>query len=144
MANTATINTTYTNEAGTSVVKSVTLTGDMVNTIEREGIAAGEINVEFDVPLTVANILAFGMSVKKSKGEGSDKTVGATVKTNSTSTPAETFLLTAENGLSWSDGDPAVNPLATDLTKLFVTNTGTAKIDFAFRVLIDSTPGVGG
>ena len=57
-----------------------------------------------------------------------------TVKTNSSSSPAQTFTLVAGIGLTWNNANGQSNPLTTDITDLYVTNLGSvaAVMQFSF------------
>lgn len=138
--NSASIVTTYKNEAGTVTIKTDTLAGDLSINLEREEISAGAVNTEFDLAIDVSAVLAFGIGCKKTIGESADKTVELVIKTNSTSSPGDTLTITPTNGIGWSSGDSADNPLSVDVTKIYVTNNGTAKANLFVRALVDSSP----
>lgn len=150
MANTATVVTTYKNEAGTATVKSETLSGDTTINIERTQMDAGSSNIQFDVPITKANILAIGIGCSKSpavNGVANPGKVKLTFKTNSSSSPTDSIIITPENGYGWTKNDLA-NPLkiTADVTKFYLNAEAqtapdvAAKFDFFLRVLVDSTP----
>lgn len=48
-----------------------------------------------------------------------------TLKTNSSSSPAQTFSLKAGQGFTWNQDNGTVNPLTVDITDLYFTNAGT-------------------
>jgi hypothetical protein len=105
--------TTIRNDAGASVIAdSTTITGD------------GEENFNVSVPeaSTVGVVLAVDVSALVSFFIESDK--AATLKPNSTSSPAQTLTLTANRALYWNNLLTGTNPLTTDITTLFFTNTG--------------------
>lgn len=152
MANTATLVTTYKNEAGTVVLKTETVTGDATMNVERSQMDAGSSNVEFDIAFAYANILAIGIGCSKSpavNGVPNPGKVKLKFKTNSSTSPTDTIIITPENGYGWSKNDLA-NPLkiTADVTKFFVNAEAQtapevqAKFDFVFRLLLDSTPGL--
>lgn len=126
MSLTHTWSNTIKNDSGASVLAdpSLILTGD------------AEVNFAVDVlagtttqivqPVTVAAIVSGFIS--------SDQAV--TVKTNSNTTPVQTFSLAAKVALSWNNTLPAssTNPFTTNITQFFVTNAGatTAKVRGGF------------
>lgn len=64
-----------------------------------------------------------------------------TVKTNNSSTPDDTFALTADNGVVWANGMPlASNPLSEDVTTIYVTNASGAAVTLTVLALLDATP----
>lgn len=81
----------------------------------------GETN--FFIPLGLESTLLASLVVK------ADRAV--TVKTNSSSSPQETWNLEAGRPLIWFSGTGTA-PIAGDLTGLFITNTsgGTATVEF--------------
>ena len=67
-------------------------------------------------------------------------TVAMTIKTNSSGTPAQTFVLSAFEPVVWSAGQTAVtNPITTDITALYVTNASGAAGILNIRSLQDPT-----
>src|SRR5947209_3435975 len=103
--NSLTLTTTAKDANGGSIaVTTNVVDGDTLIDIEREDILAGAVNVEFDVAITAASILAVAFGAAKTKttpAQTADKTVHLVVKTNSTSAPANTFTITNTNGLGW-------------------------------------------
>lgn len=141
--NTATVTTTFKDASGSLVVTTESISGDLTQDIEREDIAIGATNIEFGIVLDISTIQAIGFGISKSRGQESALTALATIKTNSSSTPDDTFTITATNGVCWiNKPGVAANPFSADVTKIFVTNTGTGKIDFILRAVCDSTPGL--
>ena len=132
--------TTLQNEAGSVTLKSVELEGDASQNLEPQAIDIGTVNKEITLVLDTAKVLAIGIGCIKTRGQGSELAAELTIKTNSTVTPNDTFVITPQNGLGWSSGDPTVIPLTVDVTKIYVTNTGTAKADLFIRILTDATP----
>lgn len=141
--NSATLTVSYKNEAGTSIITQETVEADWVINVEREGIPTGATEYEFVVPFAYAKLKGWAISCSRFKGESADKTVLANVKTNSSGSPANEWDITSTSGRAWITGN-GTNPIATDVTKLIVTNTGTAKLNFQFRAILDSTPGLDG
>lgn len=143
--NQATLTITYRNTAGTTTVSSEVVEGDQEINIEREQLAAGSVDIEFDVTVPVAKILAMALGCKRSAAVGgvaNEGSVEVTVQTNNGTTPDDTFVITPQNGYGWSPG--SIDPILVteDITKLYVSITGTAKADISFRFLVDSTPGL--
>jgi hypothetical protein len=66
-----------------------------------------------------------------------------TVKTNSSSSPADTITLTdSMKAVIWYTGSVFDNPLTTDVTALYVSNAGADAVTFKLVALLDITPGV--
>lgn len=61
------------------------------------------------------------------------------VETNSGSAPDESFTLDANVPMLWTDDDKSINPLATNITGLFITNSSGSTATFKFFVLYDAT-----
>jgi|SRR6516162_6867975 hypothetical protein len=59
-----------------------------------------------------------------------------TVKTNSSSSPAQTFSLAANQEVVWGTLQGTTNPITLDVTQLFVTNAGSVDSQFKVRVLL--------
>lgn len=139
--NNAKVVTTYQNESGTTVVKTEDIETDMSINIEAV-IPAGATNMQFVVAIAYARLKAIGIGCKKVSGSSSESTNIVTVKTNSTSSPANTYNITPANGIGWSIGDTnfQANPVTTDVTTIYVSNSGTADSNFSMRIAIDSSP----
>ena len=132
--------TTYKAEGGTSQVKAQAIAAQLSQSIESE-VAAGAINVEFDIVIPFAQIKAFLLSITKKSGQAPAAVAGPmTIKTNSTTTPDDTFVIKTDLALAYGDGDPSGNPVGVDITKIYVTNPGDAVADFVLRALLDPTP----
>lgn len=63
-----------------------------------------------------------------------------TLKTNSTGSPDDTIILTANKPVIWYAGCGWTNPLTVDVTKFYLTNGGGTSATFRARFLYDSTP----
>lgn len=140
------LTTTYKTPAGSITVKNEEVEGDLASEIEREGINVGE-TVEFTLTVAFAKILAWALGCKNSaNAAGQTGDCKFEIKTNSTSSPGNTFTIDPRNGKHWSSGGALndVNPITANVTALFVKNTGTKKGDFAARFLIDATPNLPG
>lgn len=60
-----------------------------------------------------------------------------TIKTNSSSSPAQTISLTANKPLRWNDGMAHANPLTTDITAIYVSCA--ANTTLKIKALYDAT-----
>ena len=89
-------------------------------------VAAGASNAPIDADWVNANVQSLMM--------WSDQAV--TVKTNSSSAPAQTISLVANQMLLFGVGIGLTNPFTTDVTALFVTNAGGTNANFKLRVLM--------
>ena len=149
--NKANITTSFRDAAGATIIGNVDLQSDLVQNLTRT-LDSGATNVEFDVAITKAAIIGMALSVAKSSGEAGSASCSATVKTNSTSDTAvsgtnDIFDLTPTGipgGLAYYASGPYPNPFTVDVTKLYITNTGTAKCDITLRLLLDSSPSLAG
>ena len=144
--NTHTITTTYKSEGGTSTIKSESFSADMSINGEYE-IPGNTTDAEIDINIDISALKGFAFGCSKKASTAADPNAGTferlTVKLNSTGAGADdTFVITPTNGMGWSAGDADATPLplGSDVTKLYVTNTGTATANFIVRVLQDSTP----
>lgn len=63
-----------------------------------------------------------------------------TVETNSSSAPDDTLSVPAGGALVWTAQDGTANPLTANVTKVFLTATGSGSSAVEIRVLQDSTP----
>lgn len=138
--NTHTMTKTYKTEGGTVNVSTESVEVDQSINLERE-ISAGATNVEFDVTVAVANIKGVAFGCTKLAGQLASSTVTLVIKTNSTTSPDETITITPENGYGWTLNEIDALLLLTDITQIFVSNTGTANAKFSGRFGVDSTPG---
>lgn len=61
------------------------------------------------------------------------KTTGPlTVKTNSSSTPDDTWTFPARGEISWTANDPVSNPVSANITTIYTTNSGGNSVDITF------------
>lgn len=132
MALTHTIGTTYRSNNGSVSVPTLTLTGDG-EVVYDGSIAAGATNVEVAMAIDVSAMKAMAIVAS-----------GALViKTNSSSTPADTITLTdSVKSIVWYTGSTFTNPLTTDVTALYVSNAGASAVTLKVVALLDITPGV--
>ena len=63
-----------------------------------------------------------------------------TVKTNSSSTPDDTFTLVVNTPIVWEDANSSGNPLSADVTSIFVTNSSGGAVTLTTKALTDPTP----
>lgn len=97
------------------------ISGDLEVASPGVSVAANQTNYEIDWVLTFANLKAVAIVADQD----------CTVKTNSTSSPAETLTLKANQALVWRENDPAaMHFLSVNLTKIYVTNTTALTIKF--------------
>lgn len=128
MSVTHSIGVVYKSDAGTIASVTDTYTDDFEVAIDH-ATAAATTNEEIDIALTVANI--------KSMLLYSDQTV--TVKTNST-VAVQTLTLTAKKAVVWATDHIETCPLTSNVTKIFVTNSGSSAANLKFRFLLDQVP----
>lgn len=64
-----------------------------------------------------------GLTITKMKGVGIVADKACTLKTNSTSSPGNTFVLVANKPIIWASGDASANPVTVDITKFYLTTT---------------------
>lgn len=84
-------------------------------------VPATSTDYEIDVTMTFANAKAYALVADQD----------CTVKTNSTSSPAETLTLKANQALVWCENDPAASHfLSVNLTKIYVTCTPETIVKF--------------
>lgn len=68
---------------------------------------------EIDIALLIAKMKGIAIVADKA----------CTLKTNSTSSPGNTFTLTANKPIIWASGDASANPVTVDITKFYLTTT---------------------
>lgn len=130
--------TTYKTPNGTETVKTEEVLAEQEVTLEVE-VPAGAVNKEIDVGMTAALIKSLLIAANRTAKE-TGTFASVIVKTNSTSAPDDTLTVKPSNAVCWSTGDPTICPITADVTKLYVSNAGTAKCDFVVRALQDPTP----
>ena len=134
--------TTYKNEGGSIFITQQTINGDLSQNVEQT-IPIGSVDAEFDVNIPASQLLSFGAGcVKNRLALPGTNVTSLTIKTNSSSTPDETLVITPSGGIAWCTGSPPsiTQPITIDVTKIFVTLLGDAPADLSIRALIDSTP----
>jgi hypothetical protein len=94
-----------------------------------------------DVADSATNLeIAFVLDVSEIKAIYIVATQDLTLKTNSSSVPAETIELKAGKPYLWHEDSYFVNLLETDITKLFVTNASGVAAVLDIEVIFDATP----
>lgn len=63
-----------------------------------------------------------------------------TIETNSGSVPDDTLTIVANRPVVWEDDSPLTNPLGTDVTSIFVTETASAAGTLTIKTLQDASP----
>lgn len=99
-------------------------TGKYAHNIEAV-VPAGSSNLAFTITVPYASIQLVGLAADQA----------VTVKINSSTTPTETFALSATSGVIWGVDSPTTNPFGHDITALYVTNSGTTDARFHFAAL---------
>lgn len=126
---THTIGQTYSTDAG-----QITSTTDQFNSNTdvniTEVVPATTTNMQFDIVITVANI--------KSMVLYSDQAM--TLKTNSTSSPANTITLAARKQVVWNTDHAEAKPFTANVTAIYATNATATDATLKVRVLLDQTP----
>lgn len=118
MSITVTINASLQTQGGTTVSGSQQETGGTEVDIDTN-FASGSTNVAQAGAWTAANVQAVIMLADKA----------CTVKTNSSSTPANTFNLIPGYPLVWDKSSSYfTNPFSADVTQLFVTCTAATRL----------------
>ena len=91
-------------------------------------ISAGASNIHVAMGLTVASISSLLIYA----------TQAVTIKTNSSSSPAQTFSLSAGQAITWKLGDSYSNPLTIDVTGFYFSNAGSLAAVVKLRFLLDA------
>lgn len=136
----------YQSEGGTIIVRSDTIEGELSPNLEVE-IPGGTTDKEITLSIPIdAKLIAFAFGCSRVANQDSNLTfTGLKVKTQTTGATAvsgtnDIFNITPQNGVCWTKNDPTAVPLTVIVTKLYVSNAGTAKGNLVGRVLIDPTP----
>jgi hypothetical protein len=110
-----------------SLVGNMAVTGD--TEINSDVVLApAAVNVELDVDFKRANAQCLGLEC----------TGDCTIKTNSSSAPQDTIVLTANQPLICKSGAEVAARFGGDVTKLFLSSTAGGT--FSVRILLDETP----
>lgn len=81
-----------------------------------------------------------GIDVSQAVSVWMHSTQDITLETNDGTTPDDTIALAANVPLLWCTGAPFTNPLTTDVTALYATNSSGAEATLNIRVVQDGTP----
>lgn len=114
---------------GSSVSSSQAFTGD--------GLDSRSVSVPDSSTDMLVN-LAIDVSQIQAMIFKSDQAV--TIETNDGTTPDDTISLTAGNPLVWINTSYYSNPLGTNVTAIYVTNSSGAAATLEIEVLVDATP----
>lgn len=94
-------------------------------------------------PTTTDELVAFVLDISQAKLLLMGADGALTVETNSSGSPANTFTLGATASFLWKDGDATMKDTAgasvVDITRLYITNSGDANVQFDLRCLVDPT-----
>lgn len=135
-----TISETLKTKNGSVTITADTVEADGEQVIERE-IPGNTSNVEFNLTVAFARIRAIGMGCKNSPSQAAGLSdAQMVIKTNSTSTPGNTFTIKPATGRVWYHGKEDANPVTADITKLYISNTGGKKGIVSIYILEDKTP----
>lgn len=115
--------------AGLSISSEKAYTGDGQGSRDI-AIPDSTTDLQVDISIDVSQIQAIFML--------SDKDL--TLETNDGATPADVINLKAGVPYVWHAGSYFTNLLATDVTKLFLTNNSGSAARFQLEVVVDSTP----
>lgn len=117
-------------------------TGNTVLNVRVSQTAGLELHLSETVPMTANNMLIGPLSLDRSRLKSlvliCDQPV--LVKTNSSTTPDDTFTLPADIPLIWVEGMFHEQPLTEDVTALYVTSQGEAAGTLRLFALQDPTP----
>jgi len=103
--------------------------------------ADGEKNI--DVTLTASQTnkrVVIAIDVSEVKSLMIDSKTNVSIKTNSTSSPAQTLTIVPGYPWVWTVESGLSNPLSTDITDLYITNADASTGLVTLRVLQDITP----
>lgn len=108
-----------------TITNTDSYTTDQVSKIQ-ESVATGTADQEISLAIDISKLKAFSMQASQAM----------TVKTNSSSTPQETFTLAAGSPVVFVDGDTAI--FSGDVTNLFITNASGSLATFSVIAAIDN------
>lgn len=108
-----------------TITNTDSYTTDQVSKIQ-ESVATGTADQEISLAIDISKLKAFSMQASQAM----------TVKTNSSSTPQETFTLASGSPVVFVDGDTAI--FSGDVTSLFITNASGSLATFSVIAAIDN------
>ncbi len=117
---------TYTTAAGQIASSTLSQTASTEESLDTT-INAGVTNQHFVLGVTASEIVSFVLF----------STQAITIKTNSSSSPAQTFPLKAGEVITWNQGQTAANPITTTITDLYITNAGATNAGVSLRFLVN-------
>lgn len=131
---TATINVNVSGQIGGAYSSQSSISAGLRKSIF-EAIPAGTTELVFDLDVSEVKMLALRSDV------------AVTVKTNSASSPANTFSLGANESFLWPMGDGAFKDslgavVSTDIAKLYVVNSGSVEGTLRLDAFVDPTPAI--
>lgn len=114
---------------GAPIQKNVALSGGS-RTVLSETVADDAADVEMALAIDVSELELLII----------DCDVGITIETNDGTTPDDTLTIAAGVPLIWYTGCGHANPLGTDVTAIFVTQTDATEGTLVIKALVDPTP----
>lgn len=97
-----------------------------------------EVNISESITAGTDTLVACVLDVSQMKSLYLYSDVAMTIETNSSSAPAATVTLVAEQAVVWSSTNGQTNPFgSTDVTALYITNGSTGTL--TMRALVDPT-----
>lgn len=130
MALTGTVNISWSVNGSDNVRNVVTKTQDAEVSIEDLAVTMPVTDKQYTIAIDVSALEFIGIVCSKD----------ATLETNSSSSPANTITLKADEPYLWWKNAPWVNVLTTDVTAFFLTVAGAGTFDFQVNLLQDPTP----
>lgn len=99
-------------------------------------VAAGATDVLIPFVLAYANLKVFAIQAIWAAGIAG---ANATLKTNSSGAPAQTWTLKPNVPSGWSSDEAFANPITTNITALYVTNADATN-GFNLRIVVGNNP----
>ena len=124
-----------------TITSSVSVTGGEGTSHSKSYTADSEKRHSIPVPDSSTDLevsIAIDVSLLSNLYLASDQDV--TIETNNPTTPDDTISLKADVPLIWNADAYFTNPLTTDVTKFYITNSSGAAATVVIEVLEDSTP----
>lgn len=100
--------------------------------------AASVTNDETDVTIPYATLDAITIQAYFTADNIGSASSNVTVKTNSTSVPDNTYTCKPNKGGQWNSDSPFTNPVAANITKIYVTNPNT--VAGTLKITIGANP----
>ncbi len=99
-------------------------------------VPAGSTDLLIPFALAYANLKTFGLQAIWTTGLTG---ANATLKTNSSGAPAQTFTLKPNVASGWHADEAFSNPITTNITALYVTNADATN-PFTLRIVVGNNP----